>query len=243
MRAWTCHGRTQKEMVDKLSAANIVSSKAIREILYKVDRGNYVVNREVAYDDTPQAIGYGQTISAPHMHAHVLEELVPPLEKLHRDDPGLSFSILDVGCGSGYLTTCFGRMLDGESPLGYKGKVYGIDYVPELVEMTRRNMNKADGDLLKSGIVEVSVGNGWKGLPAAAPFHAIHVGAAAETFPKALMMQLAVGGRMVIPVGPDGGYQNLYRVDRIYHSSTFEESDYVVKQLLGVRYVPLVKGN
>ena len=86
-----------------------------------------------------------------------------------------------------------------------------------------------------------------KKLPGHAPFHAIHVGAAAETFPKALMMQLAVGGRMVIPVGPDGGYQNLYRVDRINNESSgstnFNEKDYIVKQLLGVRYVPLVRGN
>lgn len=56
-------------------------------------------------------------------------------------------------------------------------------------------------------------------------------------------MQLAVGGRMVIPVGPDGGYQSLYRVDRVKESKTFNENDYIVQQLLGVRYVPLVRGD
>lgn len=243
MRAWTCHGRTQKEMVDKLAAANIVTSNAVQQCMMKVDRVNYVLNKQIAYDDTPQSIGYGQTISAPHMHAHVLEELIPPLLKIQSKNPETHLKILDVGCGSGYLTSCFGRLVEKGNPLDLKGNVYGIEYVQELVNMSKANINKAESDLLQSGTVTVMPGNGWKGLSAAAPFHAIHVGAAADSFPSALMSQLTVGGRMVIPVGPDGGYQNLYRVDRVAKSPTFQESDYVIKQLLGVRYVPLVHGN
>jgi len=249
MRAWACHGRTQRDMVDKLASANIITHKVIRDCMNQVDRLNYIAhtNPNTAYDDTPQTIGYGATISAPHMHAHVLEELLPIFEKFKNTN---KIHILDVGCGSGYLVSCFGRLVSSkDNALGLlesgSYKVFGIEYVPELVEMSKRNIKKADNDLLESGTVQVSLGNGWKGLPAHAPFHAIHVGAAADTFPKALMMQLAVGGRMVIPVGPDGGYQSLYRVDRIADTSSnnkFNENDYIIQQLLGVRYVPLVRG-
>lgn len=86
-----------------------------------------------------------------------------------------------------------------------------------------------------------------------APYNAIHVGAAAATFPKNLMAQLAVGGVMVIPVGPDGGVQYLYRVERVGDDGGivgigggdskigFLEEDFKVYRVLGVRYVPLVR--
>ncbi len=86
-----------------------------------------------------------------------------------------------------------------------------------------------------------------------APYNAIHVGAAAATFPKNLMAQLAVGGVMVIPVGPDGGVQYLYRVERVGDDGgvvgvgrddskiSFSEDDFKVYRVLGVRYVPLVR--
>ena len=230
MRAWTCHGRNHKEMIDRLASAGIVQSPLVKEALLRVDRANYVSNRENAYMDAPQLIGHGQTISAPHMHAHVLEELVPSLIHLsneiastNKDDTGLK--ILDVGCGSGYLTAAFGRLLDGglnvnipysvfgrASSSSMHGKVYGIDVYPQLVELARENMKKADQDLLTSGTVTLEVGDGWRGLPEYSPFHAIHVGAAAEKLPKNLMMQLYPhGGIMVVPIGPEGGYQNLYR--------------------------------
>ena len=130
--------------------------------MYKVDRKNYISSNNminVAYDDNPLPIGYSATISAPHMHAHVLEELLPPLENLK----DTNLSILDVGCGSGYLTTCFGRLVDAlKSSDG--GKVFGIEYVPELVELSKRNIQKEDNDLFESGTVEVLIGDGWKGV-------------------------------------------------------------------------------
>lgn len=231
-------------MVDKLTAAKIVSSQPVRDALIRVDRANYSAQRSGAYNDSPQPIGYGQTISAPHMHAHVLEEIVPSLAKASKEHPQEELSILDVGCGSGYLTAALGRLVDkgpqGPIPPLVKGKVWGIDVWPELVDFTKANIKKEDKDLIESDTVEVQIGDGWKGLPSAAPFNAIHVGAAAETFPQNLMMQLAVGGVMVVPVGPDGGYQNLYKVEKVKESPTFIKEDFVIRQLLGVRYVPLV---
>mmetsp|Transcript_11878 Transcript_11878/g.21955 ORF Transcript_11878/g.21955 Transcript_11878/m.21955 type:complete len:329 (+) Transcript_11878:89-1075(+) len=260
MRAWMCHGKTHKEMVDKLALAGIVKASINKQALLSVDRRNYVLNEDYAYADSPQPIGYGATISAPHMHAHVLEDLLPPLLRASKNQPTKPLSILDVGCGSGYLTAVFGRMVE---PKGNRkapslhssglndGKVYGIDVIPQLVEMSRTNILKEDGDLFDSDTVQVLVRDGWKGYPKGSPFQAIHVGAAAATFPKELMKQLAVGGVMVVPVGPDGGTQYLYQVERVGDSGEvvgvsdaskgFQEEDYQVQRVLGVRYVPLVR--
>lgn len=234
-------------LVDNLTSAGIIKSQIVRDVMSNVDRANYVLggHSSNAYDDTPLSIGHGQTISAPHMHAHALEELLPPLLIYASEHPNDPVSILDVGCGSGYLTSCFGRLLSNakgseQTPLGIRGKAWGIDFVPYLVEMSEYNTKKADADLLESGTVSFLRGDGWKGLPDEAPFQAIHVGAAADTFPKNLMMQLAVGGVMIIPVGPQLGGQALYRIERVKESPTFNTSDFVMTQLLGVRYVPLV---
>ena len=246
MKAWNCHGRNQRDLVDRLIQAKIVKSDSVRDVLYKVDRQNYAPTSDSnsPYMDTPQPIGLGQTISAPHMHAHVLEEIYPYLKK----SPADRVKILDVGCGSGYLTAALGRWV---APLSQSapeaslldahktGKVYGIDIYPHLVDLTQRNMEKADKDLLESGIVTLSVSDGWKGLPEASPFDAIHVGAAAAEFPRALLEQLKVGGVLIIPVGPEGGIQNLYRVERL--SDGFTQEDFRITELLGVRYVPLVQ--
>ena len=89
------------------------------------------------------------------MHAHALEEMYPYLEKSQSN----TLSILDVGSGSGYLTAALGRWVDDSKHkpiLGKPGTVYGIDVFPELVEMTRKNMQKQDGDLLENGVVEIA---------------------------------------------------------------------------------------
>lgn len=179
------------------------------------------------YEDSPQYIGYDATISAPHMHAHCLELMVDKvLENAHP-------KLLDVGCGSGYLTACFAR-------LNERATVVGIDYVEKLTALAVDNLRKADGDLLDSGRVIIDTRNGWEGVMEQAPFDVIHVGAAADGYPMALMEQLKVGGKMVVPVGKQGEGQALVLVTRLDEGNT--TTSFKCDELMGVTYVPLVNG-
>jgi protein-L-isoaspartate(D-aspartate) O-methyltransferase len=205
------------EFVTKLVRAGVISSEAVESVMRRVDRGHYVLRN--AYVDSPQSIGHGVTISAPHMHAMCLQLLQDRLATGKR--------ALDVGVGSGYLAACMAEMV------GPSGRVIGIDVIEPLVEQCRRNL-QADGrhELAQ---LSVHVKDGWKGDPDNAPFDAIHVGAAAATTPPALVEQLALGGRLIIPVGPEGGHQVLMQYDR-------DPDGNVTSQVIcGVRYVPLVR--
>jgi len=117
--------------------------------------------------------------------------------------------------------------------LGQGGIVVGIETIPEILDFSFSNMRKHDKDLLDSGIVILKSGDGWKGEPQMAPFDAIHVGAAASEIPKALIDQLAKGGKMIIPVGTHS--QNLMEVEKT------QSGQVLTRNLMGVSYVPLVK--
>merc|ERR1719435_653317 len=99
--------------------------------------------------------------------------------------------------------------------VGQSGKVVGIDHIEPLVAASVDNIKK-DGkeELLESGQLKLVVGDGRQGWAEDGPYNAIHVGAAAPTLPEALVEQLAPGGRMVIPVGPQGGDQSLAQVEK-----------------------------
>ena len=192
-------------MVDNLVAYNIIKSAELATAMKEIDRGDYVPDQDLSYIDSPAPIGFGATISAPHMHAYALELLKEELK------PGCK--VLDVGSGSGYLSAVMARLV---TKGGASGKVIGIDHIPQLVESSITNVNKDEksSEMFKSGVIRLVVGDGWKGMPSDAPFDAIHVGAAAVNVPPALTEQLKPGGRMVIPVGPEGAEQKLAVVDK-----------------------------
>lgn len=210
--------RSNHDLIDHLKRSRVIKSEKVYEAMCFVDRGNYTDPR-YAYIDSPQGIGYGATISAPHMHAYVLELLE---ERLHN-----GARALDVGSGSGYLTACMAKLL------GPKGLVIGIEHIPELREFATENIQRDNPELLRDGCIELVVGDGRLGYPEKAPYDAIHVGAAAKEMPQALIDQLAPGGRLVLPMGPENSDQTLIQIDKTLDGKIKKRS------LTSVVFVPL----
>ncbi|WCJ36171.1 Protein-L-isoaspartate O-methyltransferase [Euphorbia peplus] len=218
-RYWTGNGNNKnKGMVENLKQYGVISSKKVAQVMETIDRGLFVPDGTPAYVDSPMAIGYNATISAPHMHATCLQLLEKHLK------PGMH--ALDVGSGTGYLTACFAVMV------GREGRAVGVEHIPELVISSIQNIeNSAAAPLLKEGSLSVHVGDGRQGWAEFAPYDAIHVGAAAPEIPPALIEQLKPGGRMVIPVG--NVFQDLKVVDKN------EDGSVSISSETSVRYVPL----
>lgn len=162
-----------------------------------------------AYDDNPLPIAAGQTISQPYIVAFMSEAL-----QLRGGE-----RVLEIGTGSGYAAAVLGRLA-------------------KEVHTVERHAVLADGAaavLSALGVdnVQVHTADGTLGWPAAAPYDAIVVTAAGPEVPVALLAQLAVGGRLVMPVGEREGAQWLLRLTRVNEHETRRE------ELMGVRFVPL----
>eukprot|EP01132_Coremiostelium_polycephalum_P001137 gene1137-1443_t len=183
-----------------------------------VDRGLFIPNVTTdKYADEPKPIGYGATISAPHMHAIQLEFLAQHLK------PGCR--ALDIGSGSGYIAACMADLT------GPTGRVVGIEHIPQLVEQSKRNINQLDPSLMNR--ISIMEGDGAKGYREGGPYDAIHVGASApREIPQELINQLKIGGRLVIPV-ESSIYDELLIVDK------GQDSKITVTSGGSVKFVPL----
>ncbi len=216
-------------MIHLLGVARLWTSARVGQAMNRTDREHYVGrdNASVAYVDRPIGIGHGVTISAPHMHAIMLQELEPWLT------PGAN--VLDVGSGSGYLSVAMAMMV---SEGNAAGRCVALEYIEPLMRQSMLNI-RADGkqSLMDNGTLVLLTGDGWAGVPSLAPFDAIHVGAAAVEIPQALVSQLKPGGKMVVPVGAQDQGQVLTEVVKDHMGKV------TTRSLMGVRFVPLVRSS
>ncbi len=190
----------RRRLVEELEILGYIRSEKVKRAMLRVPRELFVPPeyRDLAYEDRPLPIGYGQTISAPSIVAYMIELL----------DPDVGMKVLEVGAGSGYAAVVLAEIVaPSDRPRSEWGIVYAVERIPELAERARMNLERAG----YADRVIVVVGDGTRGLPEYAPFDRILVSAASPRVPEPLVEQLAPGGRMVVPVG-DYWVQRLYVV-------------------------------
>ena len=171
--------RERDRMVQEQLLARQISDQAVIQAMRDVPRHEFVSpdDSAEAYNDHPLPIGYGQTISQPYVVAYMTEAL--HVERHHR--------VLEIGTGSGYQAAVLARLVN---------QVWTIEIVEALAERARQTFHRL-------GISNVTnrAGDGYQGWPEEAPFDAIILTAAPDHVPQPLLDQLAVGGRMILPLG------------------------------------------
>ena len=204
---------TNESLIGELEREGYLKTPRIRNALEKIDRADFVPEelRDEAYRNTALPIGAGQTISQPLVVAFMLELLRPEAGQ----------KILDVGTGSGWVAGLLAELV------GKKGRVISIERMPELSAAARRNL--ARYGFVGSGVLLLLVGDGTKGWPEEAPYDRIIAAAAGTAVPAPWKEQIAVGGRIVAPVG-----------SRIVMLEKRQDGSFREEAYEGFSFVPLV---
>jgi protein-L-isoaspartate(D-aspartate) O-methyltransferase len=204
--------RTRHRMVEAHLAHRGMTNPKTLEAFRRVAREAFVPEElaEFAYEDAPLPIGEGQTISQPYIVALTVDAL------------GLRGGerVLEIGTGSGYSAAILSHMAKD---------VYTVERIDALATTAREKLER-----LGYSNVHVLCGDGSLGWPEHAPYDAIAVAAGGPKIPESLLLQLALGGRLVMPVGPDQSWQTLVRVTRE------SETEFVEEALENVQFVPLI---
>jgi protein-L-isoaspartate(D-aspartate) O-methyltransferase len=204
-------GRTRMRMIENLRKEGVTDErvlKAMAEIPRHVFVDEGIASR--AYEDVALPIGHGQTISSPAI-VGLMTQLLLAVKPMDR--------VLEVGTGCGYQTAVLGKLVK---------EVYTLERIAPLMDKARRHLRD-----LRFYNIRFKHADGHSGYPEGAPYDGILMAASATHVPEALKKQLAVGGRMVLPVGTDD--QWLYVVDR-------KENGFVEQKCAAVRFVPLLPG-
>ena len=202
---------SKEETLARLVSDGYLKTDRVIEAMRTVKREEFVPlpMRPYSWEYHPLPIGHGQTISAPHMYAIMLENA--------RIGPG--DRVLEIGTGSGYGSALISFLA------GKKGKVFSLEVVHALADSARKNLARAG---LDATIIEA---DGRQGYPPGAPYDRILVTASSENVPSALLEQLKIGGRMLIPVGSH--FQELLLLEK-------SKTGVDIKPILPVVFVPLV---
>jgi protein-L-isoaspartate(D-aspartate) O-methyltransferase len=203
--------RTRLRMIEALRREGITDERVLAAMT-EIPRHGFVDEgiASRAYEDVALPIGHGQTISSPMIVALMTQLL---LEKRPMD------KVLEIGTGCGYQSAVLARLVK---------EVYTLERIAPLMDKARRHLRD-----LRFYNVRFKHADGHAGYPEGAPYDGILMAASATHVPEALKQQLAVGGRMVLPVGTED--QWLYVVDR-------KENGFVEQKRAAVRFVPLLPG-
>lgn len=204
-------------MVETQLRARGISNERVLDAMSRVPRHRFISNdaAHAAYADSPLPIVGEQTISQPYIVAFMSEAAdIRPSERC-----------LEIGTGSGYQAAILAELC---------GETYSIEYLPDVAAFGRRNL-EALGYLEQR--VTLKVGDGYGGWPEHAPFDAILVTAAPPRVPRPLLEQLALGGRLVIPVG-DAQNQQMEVWTRVAAGN--DHTAFARSQRFGVRFVPFL---
>ena len=198
----------RNQMVDQQIIGRGIQNLEVITAMRMVPRHRFVAegDSDQAYEDYPLPIGYGQTISQPYIVAFMTEAL-----KLHPHD-----KVLEVGTGSGYQAAVLAEIVS---------EVFTIEVVESLAKRAEETLNQ-----LGYQNIQVRAGDGYQGWPEHAPFDAIILTAAADHIPQPLLDQLAIGGRLILPVGKF--LQELVLIHRT-------KEGYKQIRLLPVAFVPM----
>ena len=213
---WAQATAPRMALVKRLRDKGIVS-EAVLNAIARVPRERFIDEAlwSRAYQDDALPIGHGQTISQPFVVARMIEAILPAF----KSSGGAPVRVLEVGTGCGYQAAVLAQLAD---------EVYSIERIKPLYDKARANLRP-----LRIPNVRLAYGDGYAGLPAAAPFDAIIVAAAAPELPSALVQQLKRGGKMIIPVGTKS--QRLKLIDK-------RGMTVIEKELDLVRFVPMLGG-
>lgn len=195
-----------------------ISDAAVLQAMREVPRHAFVAASwsEDAYADRPLPIGHGQTISQPTVVASMTEAARP-----RRED-----KCLEIGTGSGYQAAVLAELC---------GRVFSIEYLAPLAKQAERTLRSLGYGPER---ILLRTGDGYVGWPEAAPFQVVIVTAAPEHVPQPLLDQLALGGRLVIPVGPRDEAQQLERHLRVAPGKSASSVEKTT--LMAVRFVPFL---
>lgn len=206
--------RTRNRLIERLREQGI-RNEAVLQVMAKTPRHLFVDEALAsrAYEDTALPIGHGQTISQPYIVARMTELLltgeIPPQK------------VLEVGTGSGYQAAVLSSLVD---------KVFTVERIEPLYHAAKELLHA-----LGYRNITVSLSDGSWGLVREAPFDTIIATAAPESVPLALLEQLTLGGKLIIPVGKQGSMQRLQVITRD------DAESYTTVEYEAVQFVPMIK--
>ncbi|GMV13090.1 MAG: protein-L-isoaspartate(D-aspartate) O-methyltransferase [Polyangiaceae bacterium] len=208
----------EREALVRSIAGEGVTDERVLGAMRRVPRHAFVpaAVEGMAYADRPLPIGSGQTISQPFIVAFMTQAVAPkPTD-----------NCLEIGTGSGYQAAVLAELCR---------RTWSIEYLPELADQAKKTLRALGYD---DDRVRLRTGDGYVGWPEAEPFDVVVVTAAPEKVPQPLLDQLAVGGRLVIPVGPHAEAQALERWTR--RAAGKGPNAFDRERLLDVRFVPFL---